>query len=189
MGKQIGNSISIVQEKNKTSITILDRLEGWMRMTLLGWIVVWSSLGLYVISYLLRVDLPKESVLFFIVYLVFWGWFAYKSIYAYLFKTYGFEWMIIDQETKLISYGRSLFGMANTKSQFTPEQVQKVVKVEPSERSFGNTYSKSFWIVGNEQLQLLGNSKTQLFGMHLSAKDANTLLGEANRKIKLFKQS
>ncbi len=189
MSKRIGKSISIEQEKGKTSITVLDRLEGWMRMALLGWIVVWTSLGLYVISYLFRADLPKESILFFIVYLVFWGWFAYKSIYAYLFKTYGFEWIVIDNDTKLLSYGRSLFGMANTKSQFTPDQVQKVVRVEAGERSFGSTYSKSFWIVGNEQLQLLGEGKTQLFGMHLSAKDANALLGEVNRKIKLFKQS
>ena len=189
MSKQIGNQISIHQEKSRTQITITDRLQGWMRMSLLGWIVIWMSLGLYVISYLFRFDLAKETLLFFVIYLVFWAWFAYKSIYAYIFKTYGFEWIEIDAESELLSYGRNILGMASVKSQFTSDQIDKVERIEQGERSFGNAYSKSFWVVGNEQLQLKGKDKSQLFGMHLSPKDANALLGELNRKIKQFRKS
>ena len=189
MSKQIGKQISIEQEKSTTQITITDRLEGWMRMALLGWIVVWLSLGIYVIGYLFRFDLAREALLFFVIYLAFWGWFAYKSLYAYLFKTYGFEWVEIDTEKGLLSYGRTILGVSSVKSQFTPNQIDKVERVEQGERSFGSAYSKSFWIVGNEQLQLMGENKNQLIGMHLSPKDANALLGELNRRIKQFRKS
>jgi len=189
MSKQIGKQISIDQGKNRTQITITDRLEGWMRIALLGWIVVWLSLGIYVIGYLFRFDLAKETLLFFVIYLAFWGWFAYKSLYAYLFKTHGFEWVEIDTENELLSYGRNILGMASVKSQFTPDQIDKVERIEQGERSFGSAYSKSFWIVGNEQLLLKGKSKNQLIGMHLSPKDANALLGELNRRIKQFRKS
>lgn len=182
----MGKRIIIDKTGEEVKVIIKGNLEGWMKQALLSWIIVWFSLGFYVVYYMLTSGLDKEGNIFFLTYLLFWAWFAYKAVYAYVFKVYGFEWITL--RANELKYGRSLPFGASTLFRTAIKGV-KVERLEEQERSFGFVYSQSFWVIGNEKLKLITEDKSKSFGMHLSPSEANELLGTLNNRIKRLKKS
>jgi hypothetical protein len=182
----MGKRIHIEKTGGKVKVTIKGNLESWMKQALLSWIIVWLSLGVYVIYYMLNAGLDKEGNIFFLTYLLFWAWFAYKAVYAYLFKVYGFEWISLSADELL--YGRSLPFVTSTLFRSSIDAV-KVERIDEHERSFSFVYGQSFWVVGNEKLKFSNKEKHKSFGMHLTPSEANELLGTLNKRIKHLKKS
>jgi hypothetical protein len=181
MKKEIGDNISISKEDEEVLIKIINPLEGWQEMALLGWLVLWTSLGIYVTFYLFNAGLERDAYIFFIVYLSFWGYFEYKALHGYLFKKFGYELIKINKEKLL--YKRSLFKRGKIKN-YLRKNIKGFRLFEPSKKSFAAAYNKTFWTVGNEQIEFdyLGGKVS--FGMHLEEKDARQLTVFLNRQLK-----
>ncbi len=177
--------IHIEKAENSVKVKITGNLEKWMKQSLLSWVVVWLALGFYVVYYIFTSGIDGDGKIFFLTYLLFWAWFAYKALYAYLFKVYGAEWITIDSNE--LQYGREVLGFESVQFRGTTDTV-KVERQEEQNRSFGFVYSQSFWVVGNEKLRFTTNDKNKKFGMHLTASEANELLGILNKRIKLLKK-
>ena len=181
MDKKIGPNTSISKTSERVGIKITSQIEGWMSMAIFGWVMVWSGMGAYVLFYILFAGLTSDEQLFFAAYLAFWSWFEYKALYAWLFKKYGYELITITDG--VISYSRKLFFL-NRNSTFDVSTISPSRKALQSERTFAAAYSKSFWVVGNEQIEFSVGEKTIRFGMHLTPKETTEVIRFFNQAIK-----
>lgn len=179
--KYIGEHISINELEGATEIKIVSPLEPWMKNAMLAWLVLWTSLGVYVTYYLTNTPLESNQRIFFLTYLSFWLWFEYKTAYAYLFKKYGYEWIRIDADD--LYFGRKLFGLGKIRK-FMIKNIQKLDLVEFDRKSFAGVYTKSFWTMGNERLQFNYLDSVVAMGMHLDDKDSRGLQSLLQRKLK-----
>jgi len=181
MRQAIGNRITMSKRDGELIVKITSRMEGWQEMALLGWLVVWTSMGIYVLYYLLFAGLAREQQFFFLTYLAFWGWFEYKVLYAYLFKRFGFE--LLRFRSGEFYLQRNLFGLGKVK-RYLVENIQKFQKVEHSQKSFSASYNRSFWVVGNEQVHFRYLDQDIALGMHLSDEETSKLLNYLNQNFR-----
>lgn len=181
MNKKLGPNVEYTKDKSSLSVTITNRLEGWMSMAIFGWVMVWTGMGAYVFLYMLFSGLANEELIFFSVYLAFWAWFEYKALYGWLYKKYGYERILVENGSFV--YSRNLFSLKKSKK-YDLEEVKPSSKSQESERSFAASYNKSFWIVGNEQIQIPVGDKLVRVGMHITPKETTELIRVFNQSIK-----
>ena len=173
--------VIINKAKNKFTAEINGRIEGWMRHTLLAWVIVWSSLGVYVAYYLVNNDLPEDQTIFFSVYLAFWLYFEFKSIQSLLYKSRGVERITIDADG--FAYHRSI-----SKKKFTipVDQIRSIDNMS-NDKSFGSVYSKSFWIIGGEAIEIKTDKGSFKVGIQLEPADTKRLLDSLRRQWKHYR--
>ena len=181
MQNKIGDKITWSKKDKETVVQISGSMEGWMMQALLAWLILWSTLGVYVLYYLFTKDLTREESLFFTVYLVFWGYFEWKTLYAYLFKLKGFE--LIQLSADGLHIKRKVLFMEKA-NHFRLENIKKFEVIDSDNRSFGAVYQKSFWVVGNERIGFQNMNKKAAFGYQLEDADAKNLAHLMNRALK-----
>lgn len=181
MRQTIGERISISREKKELIVKVNGHLEGWMTMTLVFWIVMWSCAGAYVFYYVIQGKAVGEQFWFFITYLFFWGYFEYKGIHSYLYHKFGFEIMKMTPTEMYIK--QDVFGFGKTRK-YNRENVQEWERVEHDRKSYSAAFSKSYWVVGNQQLQFMYLGKPITFGMHLSEQERDKLLVSLRKESK-----
>jgi len=182
MKSAIGNRITVSKMDKETIIRISGTIEPWMNHALLGWLVMWTAMGAYVAYYIFTGKAVTENMFyFFITYLAFWTYFEVKALYSWLFRMYGYELIKITSSHLFVK--RTLFGYGKVK-RFDRENIVDLKKVEVSRKSVNGAFNKSFWVMGNEQIQFESLGKVQGFGMHLEEKERNELLVYLRRVLK-----
>ena len=181
MKQSIGERITVSKKDTETIIRIEGTVEGWMNHALLGWVVMWSFLGLYVIYYLVSGKAEGERFFFFLSYIMFWGYFEYKAIYGWLFKTKGYELIKVAPDALYIK--RALFSYGKVQ-RYVRENINELRKLDQYDRSLAAVYNKSFWVIGNEQIVFEYLGKNVGFGMHLNETDAKALLQIVRKTLK-----
>lgn len=181
MKQSIGDRITISKQDSETIIRIDGTVESWMNHALLGWVVMWSFTGLYVIHYLYSGKADSDQVFFFITYLAFWGYFEFKAVYSWLFRVRGYELIKINSEALFIKRGVFSFGKVH---RYVRENIKDLAKVEMEKNSLNAVYNKSFWVMGNEQIVFRYIGKNIGIGMHLTEKDTAALLMMIRKTLK-----
>ncbi len=177
--------VKINKEQGELSIEILGSQEPWMLKAILLWTLLWLSIGLLIIIYLIAGWFNAEQQRFFIVFLAFWSFFAWKSVQSLLYQWKGIEYVTFKEGR--LNYTRD--AVAYKRQQSVPVQdISSVRVVEKNRTSFAQAYNASFWVVGNEQIQLELASKQLALGIHLQQADARRLQEVLARAIKHQKQ-
>ena len=181
MKQSIGERITVSKQDSETIIRIDGTVEKWMNHALMGWVFMWSMIGLYVMYFLYSGKAQSEQLFFFITYLVFWAFFEYKAIYSLLFRLKGYELIKISSDSVYIKRGVFSFGKVQ---RYVRDNVKELKKVEDDKKSLSSVYNKSFWVMGNEKLMFQYIGKNVGIGMHLTEKDASTLLMFIRKTLK-----
>ena len=173
MKLSIGDRITVSKQEKETIIRIDGTVEGWMNHALLGWLVMWTSIGVYVANFAFFGDAESDQKFFFLTYLAFWFYFEIKAVYSWLFRVKGYELIRITQDGWYIK--RAVFSFGKV-VRYVRENIKDLKKVEHDRKSVTSAFNKSFWVMGNEQLVFDYIGKNVGIGMHLTAKDRDALL-------------
>lgn len=147
--KNLGEKVKFSEAAKSGLVEIKTRLPKWQETVLLAWVVAWTFCGLVVIGSFFG-DYSRDVKLMLIAYIVFWIYFEYKAVYAFLWKKMGKEFILIDEDG--IRYKRDLNGYGNSRSYFK-ENIKQFIPVDLKDRSFAKSYFNSFWMVGNETIR------------------------------------
>ncbi len=181
MKLSIGERITVSRQEKDTIIMIDGTVESWMNHALLGWVLMWTAIGLYVAYFLYSGQAEEGQTFFFLTYLMFWLYFEAKALYSWLFRVKGFELIKITSDAWYIK--RSVFSYGKV-IRYVKENVKDLRKVENDRKSVTAAFNKSFWVVGNEQLVFDYIGKNVGIGMHLTEKDRNELLAYLRKVMK-----
>lgn len=184
MQLSIGERISLSRIDKELIVKISGKMESWMTMTLVFWLVLWTAAGAYVCYYLLAGKTQGDQSWFFVTYLVFWGYFEYKALHSFLYHQFGFEIMKVTPSEVLIK--QDILGFGRTRK-YVRENIGEWERVTHDRKSYSAAFSKSYWVVGNQQLQFLYLGKMIGFGMHLSPEDRDKLLMSLRKEWKRVK--
>lgn len=181
MKQEIGERVSVSKKDAETIVRIDGTVEGWMNHALLGWVVMWSITGLFVIRFLYSGKAEASQFYFLITYLAFWAYFEYKAIYSWLFRVKGYELVKITPDAVYIK--RAVFNFGKVQ-RYVRENVKDMEKVDQDSKSLNAVYNKSFWVMGNEKIMFKYIGKNIGFGMHLTDKETSALLSLMRKTLK-----
>lgn len=177
--KRVSERISIEEEKSKTRIEISAQIESWKRSLLISWLAAWTFCGVVVGTQLFG-ELSRELLIAVVVYISFWAYFEYKIAYAVLWRLFGKE--IIEVEGGMMRVKRDIKGYGKV-VQYFKENINRMRLMEDNAKSFAQTFNKSFWVVGGEQIVFESLGASQGFGLQLEREEAKKLLQYLRRKI------
>ena len=192
--KWISERISFHRHDEYTTILISTKVEKWKEGLLLGWMVLWTFVGLAILfvlfskSYItaLTTQTPIEELqLFLVLFLVFWAYFLYKIIKVYLWRKSGVEYFKIDSTSLLI---KRSFGKVGKAHSYLYENMSQLTSVDLSERSYANVMQSAFWDIGNGTIQFEYYGKQILFGLQLDKEEAKKMKQFLNSEITSFKK-
>ncbi len=200
MEKMIGDRISTLTEKDKTSIVIYPKRERFKEALLFGWVVAFTIVGIYMI-YLLAGGLhsidntgiegdPEEIIknqkIYITVFLGFWLYFEFKVVSGLLWLLFGKELILINN--KGLTIKNSIFGYGKARTYFH-ENIKNLGLVEHKPFSFGFDYENAFWRKGTDTIIFDYLHKTISFGKKLNEKDAKLLMRFIADRLKRYAKS
>lgn len=178
--KWIGERISFVEDKTKTTVVIEPQDISWVKMLMGGWVFMWIMIGISMcVWYFTRAHDQQETIAV-VVFMSFWTYFAIRVTRSWMWLMWGKELIKIDEVS--MTYKRSIrkYGRA------TPYYLENIMKMrlsQPKENSFQAAWEKSPWIVGGERIEFDYMGKIVRFGRKLNEKDAELLFKYLTKRI------
>ncbi|MFN4234837.1 MAG: hypothetical protein ACK4IK_08530 [Bacteroidia bacterium] len=168
----IGERISVSKKEDSTSIIIYPEKSKINQILLFVWFLLWTAGGLIMLfgRQLGYYSAPKTYVM---VWMAFWLYFEYIVGYALLWRSYGFERILL--KNKKLYYKKEIIGKGKTKT-FEFEFIKDLQLLPINERSFAKVMSDSYWMPGGEKLFFWYQGKQIRFGQQLHDNDAKNLL-------------
>ena len=180
----IGKRISVVRRDDELSIVISSAENKRQAFYWLIWSLLWTSCGIIVlVQYLQEVDADRK--IFLLVFLGFWIYFQYKSVYLLCWKWKGREFIKIRKDILLV--GKRIFGKGKA-LRFGWEGVRDFKKVEQPASSALNVLKSIDIFTTQNKLSLLYFGKEYSFGNELSGEDTRELFSLLKREIRKFKK-
>ncbi len=147
------------------------------------WVILWSFCGLFVLSQLFT-EAPGKEKLSYIIFLAFWLYFEYMTVYAALWRAYGKEVIRIDNRG---STYKQVIGSSIKKNEHVPaSDMEEIHLVERDERSFSEHFESSYYVVGRMKVEIKSGEKILRMGEKLSEADARNLAKRIRRAISVF---
>lgn len=168
----IGKRISISKKEGSTSIIIYPEKNKLNQAVLLVWFLLWTAGGLIMLfaRQLGYYSAPKTYVM---VWMAFWLYFEYITGYALIWRSYGFERILL--KNKKLFYKKEIRGTGKTKT-YDFEFIKDLQLLPTKENSFANVISDSYWMPGGEKLFFWYQGRQIHFGQQLNEIDAKNLL-------------
>lgn len=184
--KWIGNRISVVESKNKTTIVIHPDRKPLITALMGAWIFMWYSIGFTVVWSIFVLKLSQQEQLILIVFMSFWLYYAVRVTRSFLWLMWGTENLKIDELALTIKNATRSFGKA------TPYYLENIKKIRldiPKERSFQTAWESSPWVRGGERIEFDYLGKVIRIGRKLPEKEATLLFNLVTKRIEeLLKQ-
>jgi hypothetical protein len=177
--KQIGERISISKKDDSTSIIIYPEKSKINQTILFIWFILWTAGGVIMLigRQLGYYSAPKTYVL---VWMAFWLYFEYVTAYALIWRSFGFERILIKNNKLYLK--NEIRGKGKLKI-FDIEFIKDLQLVPIDERSFAKVMSDSYWMPGGERLYFWYQGKQIRFGQQLNENDAKELLKFLKREL------
>lgn len=178
--KWIGNRISVVDAKEKTTIVIHPEKKAWITALMGAWIFMWYSIGITVIWAYFAVKLTQQEKLILVIFMSFWLYYAVRVTRSFLWLMKGSENLKIDSIGLSIKNATGKVGRANN---YYLENIKKIRLDIPKERSLQTAFESSPWIRGGERIEFDYMGKVVRLGKKLSEKDATLLFNLITKRI------
>jgi len=174
--------ISINKENNNLVITIKAYFDDKKQKLLTIWIVLFSLCGLAIFSQFFE-NYDNGTKVFFGVYIAFWLFFEFKVIYAYRWRKYGEEQIIIENnELSLIK----TIGKRGITQRFNIDEIKKVDFFKDTNGKFVKSMNESYWNINKYHLviELKDNPAPVPFAIDIENKMAKKILNEIRNVLK-----
>jgi hypothetical protein len=176
----IGNRISFIDNKGKTTIVISPDKNYLITALMGGWLAMWMTIGITVIWSLFSFLLSQQEEIIIYIFLVFWFYYAFKVSRSFLWLLYGKELIKIDNlalhyKRSLLKYGKSV--------PYYFENIYNFSFSVPEPSSIKAIWESSPWISGGERFHFDYFNKMIRFGRKISEKDAKLLYQLINKRI------
>jgi hypothetical protein len=176
----IGNRISFIDNKGKTTIVISPDKNYLITALMGGWLAMWMTIGITVIWSLFSFLLSQQEEIIIYIFLVFWFYYAFKVSRSFLWLLYGKELIKIDNlalhyKRSLLKYGKSV--------PYYFENISNFSFSVPEPSSIKAIWESSPWISGGERFHFDYFNKMIRFGRKISEKDAKLLYQLINKRI------
>lgn len=176
----IGNRISFVDGKGKTTIVILPEKNFFVSALMGAWLTMWLTIGFTVIWSLFSFLLTQQEEIIIYIFLVFWLYYALKVSRSFLWLLYGKE--LIKMDNIAFYYKKSLLNYGKTIPYYY-ENLRGLTYQIPDAGSFQAIWEKSPWISGSERFHFEYFTKVIHFGRKLSEKESKLLFQLLNKRI------
>lgn len=172
--KKIGDRIKYDKpSKDEFILEIFPKMEKQKLQMLTLWTIAFSICGLIIFGSLFFYDFKDNSeVLMIVIFLLFWGYFEFKVLYALRWNKKGKE--VITIKNGMFSYVQQI-----SKTGISAEVA--LVKMKPfivvdDEDGFWNEINHSVFIVGGEVVEYISGESVKRLGLKLNKKDATQLV-------------
>jgi hypothetical protein len=170
--------IKYIEGGNKLEVTIKALFDNKKQQLLLIWRVLFSICGLLLFTQIFG-SYEKSTLLFFGVYMAFWLFFEFKVIYAYRWRKYGREQIILkENQLTLIKE----IGKRGVTQQFELDKIKKVEEFNSGENAFFKSMNTSYWNINKYTLSFKIEDNIIPFAIDLNEEESKKLL----KKIHYF---
>lgn len=178
--KWIGNRVSVVDTKEKTTIVIHPEKKVFITAVMGAWIFMWYSIGITMIWSYFVLKLTQQEKLIIVIFLSFWVYYAVRVTRSFLWLLWGSENLKIDQIGLTLKRSTGKIGKA------TPYYLENIKKIRldiPKERSFQTAWESSPWVRGGERIEFDYMGKVIRLARKLNEKDANLLFNLITKRV------
>jgi hypothetical protein len=178
--KWIGNRISIVDDKGKTTIVIRPEDKIWVKSLMGSWTAMWYTIGVTVVWSYFMFELTKQEKIAVFVFMTFWAYYAIRVTRTFLWIMWGRELIKINEASFLYKKSIKSYGKAVP---YYLENIQKIAVNFPERNSLQWAWESSPWIQGGERLEFEYKGKIVRFARKLNEKDAKLLFNLITKRI------
>ena len=177
--KFISSRISVSEKQGSLSIIISPEIVPVKQTLLFSWVVFWTIGGL-IVSTQFFYEQTQYTLLFLVIWMVFWVYFGYVGWHAFLWRKFGFEKVLI--KNGKLHYKRDLKGWGKTRI-YDINFIRNLDFIDNSGQSFFKNLSQSYWAIGGETLKFDYHSKTVMLAMQLKKEEALKLMKVLKYKL------
>lgn len=178
--KWIGDRISFIDKKGKTTIVIEPDNKAWINSLMGAWVAMWMVIGGIFIWSLFALNMSDQEKVIMVVMIVFWLYYAIRVTRTFFWLMWGRESIKIDESAFI--YKKSIKGYGRAIPYYL-ENITKIRMNMPKERSFQVAWETSPWIRGGERLEFDYMNKVIQFGRKLEEKDAKLLYQLVTKRV------
>ncbi|TXB66684.1 hypothetical protein FRY74_00435 [Vicingus serpentipes] len=172
--------ISYTETNDELKIKIKALLDEKKQQLLLIWIVLFSICGILLFSQIFG-DYEKTTLLFFCVYMAFWLFFEFKVIYAYRWRKYGVEEIILNKDQLILI---KEIGKRGVTQQFEIDKIKKVEKFDGGENAFFKSMNTSYWNINKYSLSFKIEGNLIPFAIDLNDEESKKISKKIHQFLK-----
>ncbi|HVA98159.1 MAG TPA: hypothetical protein VNG53_04630 [Bacteroidia bacterium] len=176
--EQIGKRIFIEKSENNLHIEILASTDILKRNLLLGWLLIWTVLGVIMVSQYFALKDPNQKT-FVIVYMAFWLYYEYKVGKTLRWRTSGKE--VIDIKNGVFTMQKLISGKGKEET-FDIKDIGELHLFEGREKGFFKSLNNSYWVIGFGTIAFDYDGSEIKFGLQLEEDEAKQLM----KQVKYF---
>ncbi len=178
--KSIGDRITFVDEKNRTTIVIHPEKKILVNAFMGAWLAMWHTIGFTIIWALNVIKLNQQEKIIIYIFLSFWCYYAFKVTKAFFWLLYGKELIKIDETS--FQFKRAILSYGKTTPYYF-ENIKKFKCEMPEKGSIQEVWESSPWVNGGERLSFEYFDKNVKFGRKLNERDAKLLFNLIGKRI------
>ncbi len=171
--------INIEKGDNKVEVVIKAFFDDKKQKMLLVWIILFSFCGIAILSQFFE-DYEQSYKIVFGVYTAFWLFFEFKVIYAFRWRKYGEEKIIV--EDRYITLIKTI-GKRGVTQRYSFDEIKNIDFYKNDGPGFLKSMNTSYWNINKYHLALQLEKSVIPFAIDIVNKDATNILKEL-RKIK-----
>ncbi len=170
--KWIGERISFVDDKEKTTIIIVPERSNFVNALMGAWLAMWLTIGITLIWALFALELTKEEMLMTGVILALWLFYLVRVTRQFIWLLWGKEMLKLNKHG--LAYKKDVKGYGKAILYYYDNMADIEIYV-PKTKSLQYVWEKSPWIRGGERLQFEYTGKFVRFGRKLEEKEVKLL--------------
>jgi hypothetical protein len=178
--KWIGERISFVDEKIKTTIVIHPENVGWIKAVMGSWFGMWLCIGAVIVWSYNTFDLTRQEQIIIYVFMVFWAYYAIRVGRSFFWLLWGKELLKIDEAS--FSYKKSIRSYGKARS-YLLDNISKIRMHRPEEKSIQAIWEASPWVKGGERIEFDYMGKVVRLGRKLDEKDSELLFKLITKRV------
>lgn len=178
--KWIGERISFVDDKQRTTIVIYPENVAWIKGAMGAWVAMWLVIGFTIVYSYFTFPLTEQEKVIIYVFMTFWAYYAIKVMRSFAWLMWGKELVKIDEaafhyKKSVRKYGKSI--------PYYFENIKSISMFHPKAKSVQSVWEASPWIRGGERIEFEYMGKMVRFGRKLNEKDAKILFSLVTKRI------
>lgn len=178
--KWIGERVSFVDDKLKTTIVIYPQTATIVKGLMSAWVAMWFTIGAVVAWSFFTFELTDQELIILFVFMAFWFYYAVRVSRSLFWLLWGKELIKIDETAFLYKRSVKNFGKAVP---YYLENISKMRVFQPKEKSIQAAWELSPWIKGAERIEFDYMGKEIRFARKLNEKDTEMLFKFITKKM------
>lgn len=179
--QSLGERVTYAWHESSLTIIIDQKIPIQQRLMLEGWFLAWMAVGVSMAIAMVGSSGSDRS--FFLIFMAFWTFFAFRVLKVVLWRRMGREMVRITSEGMTV---KNAFGDWGRARFFIKENIKKMEVVRRNPSNFLQNLDQSFWIMGGDSLQFTYLRSRFVLGKQLPEKDAAKLARLIDQALRKF---